>query len=203
MNKFLKGLKRRYFKGIEWMKVDEGLSSMMYLAVTIMEIFILCKVIPENAMQYAKTLGVNCVLVYLYSIWVNQFNQNSTVKLVQRIVFIGIALLIGSTIARGLNLLLLFALFVVPIIVAFGMIFVQGEHVLFEDFINMKGIGNVGTVVLTTLIPVLAIIVPLILLEWAILTKIAIVAGFMLVAPLICWADYENYGIFGALGIEW
>ena len=120
------------------MKVDEGLPSMMYLAVTIMEIFILCKVIPENAMQYAKTLGVNCVLVYLYSIWVNQFNQNSTVKLVQRIVFIGIALLIGSTIARGLNLLLLFALFVVPIIVAFGMIFVQGEHVLFEDFINLE-----------------------------------------------------------------
>ena len=32
---------------------------------------------------------------------------------------------------------------------------------------------------------------------------IAIVAGFMLIAPLVCWADSEGYGIFGAQGIEW
>ena len=203
MKKFWKGLKKRYLNGIAEMKVDAGLTSMMYLAATIVEIFILCKVTPENSMQYIKTLGVNLVLVYLYSIVVNQFDQNSTSKLVQGLVFVAIGLFVGCTIARGINFLLLLALFVVPIIVAIAMIFVQENCVLFEDFINLKGIGNFGTVVLTTLIPVTTITVPLIFLEWSILYKIAIVAGFMLIAPLVCWADSEGYGIFGALGIEW
>ena len=203
MSKFWKSLKSRYFEGIAWMKVDEGLPSMMYLATTIMEIFILCKVTPENAMQYGKTLGVNLVLVYLYSIVINQFNQNSTVRLVQRLGFVGIALLLGFTIARGLNFLLLFALFVVPIVVAIGMVYVEENCVDFEDFINLKNIGNFGTVVLTTLIPVITIIAPLIFLEWSIWAKIAIVASFMLIAPLVCWADSEHYGIFGAIGFEW
>ena len=203
MKKFLNGLKKRYLNGIAEMKVDAGLTSMMYLAATIVEIFILCKVTPENSMQYIKTLGVNLVLVYLYSIVVNQFDQNSTSKLVQGLVFVAIGLFVGGTIAKGINFLLLLALFVVPIIVAIAMIFVQENCVLFEDFINLKGIGNFGTVVLTTLIPVITITVPLIFLEWSILYKIAIVAGFMLIAPLVCWADSEGYGIFGALGIEW
>ena len=185
------------------MKVDAGLTSMMYLAATIVEIFILCKVTPENYMQYIKTLGVNLVLVYLYSIVVNQFDQNSTSKLVQGLVFVAIGLFVGCTIARGINFLLLLALFVVPIIVAIAMIFVQENGVLFEDFINLKGIGNFGTVVLTTLIPVITITVPLIFLEWSILYKIAIIVAFMLIAPLVCWADSEGYGIFGTLGIEW
>ena len=203
MKKFLNGLKKRYLNGIAEMKVDAGLTSMMYLAATIVEIFILCKVTPENSMQYIKTLGVNLVLVYLYSIVVNQFDQNSTSKLVQGLVFVAIGLFVGGTIAKGINFLLLLALFVVPIIVAIAMIFVQENCVLFEDFINLKGIGNFGTVVLTTLIPAITIAVPLIFLEWSILYKIAIVAGFMLIAPLVCWADSEGYGIFGALGIEW
>ena len=204
MKKFWKGLKSRYLQGIAEMKVDAGLPSMMYLATTLMEIFILCKVTPENAMQYTKTLGVNLILVYLYSIVVNQFNPNgTTVKLVQQLGFVGIALLVGFTIARGLNFWLLFALFVVPIVVAIAMIYVSENNVLFEDFINLKGIGNFGTIVLTTLIPVIAITAPLIFLEWNIWAKIAIVVGFMLIAPLVCWADSEQYGIFGALGIEW
>ena len=203
MKKFCKGVKKRYLNGIAEMKVDAGLTSMMYLAATIVEIFSLCKVTPENAMQYTKTLGVNLVLVYLYSFVVNQFDQNSTSKLVQGLVFVAIGLFVGCTIARGINFLLLLALFVAPIIVAIAMIFVQENCVLFEDFINLKGIGNFGTVVLTTLIPVITITVPLIFLEWSILYKIAIVAGFMLIAPLVCWADSEGYGIFGALGIEW
>ena len=203
MKKFLNGLKKRYLNGIAEMKVDAGLTSMMYLAATIVEIFILCKVTPENYMQYIKTIGVNLVLVYLYSIVVNQFDQNSKSKLVQGLVFVAIGLFVGCTIARGINFLLLLALFVAPIIVAIAMIFVQENCVLFEDFINLKGIGNFGTVVLTTLIPVITITVPLIFLEWSILYKIAIVAGFMLIAPLVCWADSEGYGIFGALGIEW
>ena len=203
MKKFWKGLKKRYLNGIAEMKVDAGLTSMMYLAATIVEIFILCKVTPENYMQYIKTLGVNLVLVYLYSIVVNQFDQNSTSKLVQGLVFVAIGLFVGCTIARGINFLLLLALFVVPIIVAIAMIFVQENGVLFEDFINLKGIGNFGTVVLTTLIPVITITVPLIFLEWSILYKIAIIVAFMLIAPLVCWADSEGYGIFGALGIEW
>ena len=203
MKKFWNGLKKRYLNGIAEMKVDAGLTSMMYLAATIVEIFILCKVTPENAMQYTKTLGVNLVLVYLYSFAVNQFDQNSTSKLVQGLGFVAIGLFVGCTIARGINFLLLLALFVVPIIVAIAMIYVQENNVLFEDFINLKGIGNFGTVVLTTLIPVITITVPLIFLEWSILYKIAIVAGFMLIAPLVCWADSEGYGIFGALGIEW
>ena len=203
MNKFWKGLKMRYLEGIAWMKVDEGLPSMMYLAATIMEIFILFKATPENAMQYAKTLGVNLVLVYLYSIVVNQFNQNSTVRLVQRLGFVAIGLFLGFTVARGLNFWLLFALFVVPILVALAMIYVEENYVGFEDFINLKGIGKFGTVVLTALIPVITITAPLIFLEWSIFAKIAIVAGFMLIAPLVCWADSEKYGIFGAMGIEW
>ena len=203
MKKFWKGLKKRYLNGIAEMKVDAGLTSMMYLAATIVEIFILCKVTPENAMHYTKTLGVNIVLVYLYSAVVNQLNQNSTSKLVQGLVFVAIGLFVGCTIAKGINFLILFALFVVPIIVAIAMIFVQENCVLFEDFINLKGIGNFGTVVITTLIPVITITVPLIFLEWSILYKIAIVAGFVLIAPLVCWADSEGYGIFGALGIEW
>lgn len=203
MKKFWKGLKKRYLEGIAWMKLDEGLPSMMYLAATIVEIFILCKVTPENYMQYIKTLGVNLVLVYLYSIMVNQFDQNRTSKLVQGLGFIAIGLFVGCTIAKGTNFLLLLALFVVPIIVAIAMIFVQENYVGFEDFINLKGIGNFGTVVLTTLIPVITITVPLIFLEWSILTKIAIIVAFMLIAPLVCWVDSEGYGIFGALGIEW
>ena len=175
MKKFWNGLKKRYLNGIAEMKVDAGLTSMMYLAATIVEIFILCKVIPENAMQYTKTLGVNLVLVYLYSFVVNQFDQNSTSKLIQGLVFVAIGLFVGYTIARGINFLLLLALFVAPIIVAIAMIFVQENCVLFEDFINLKGIGNFGTVVLTTLIPVITITVPLIFLEWSILYKIAIV----------------------------
>lgn len=203
MKKFWNGLKKRYLEGIAWMKFDEGLPSMMYLATIIMEIFILCKVTPENAVQYANALGINLVLVYPYSIVVNQFKQNSMVKLVQRLVVVAIGLFVGCTIAKGINFLLLLALFVVPIIVAIAMIYVQENNVLFEDFINLKGIGNFGTVVLTTLIPVITITVPLIFLEWSILYKIAIVTGFMLIAPLVCWADSEGYGIFGALGIEW
>lgn len=204
MNKFWKGFKRRYLEGIAWMKVDEGLPSMMYLATTLMGIFILCKVTPENAMQYAKTLGVNLVLVYLYSIVANQFNQNgSIVRFVQSLGFVVMELSLGFTIARGLNFWLLFALIVVPIVVALAMIYVEENYVDFEDFIKLKGIGNFGTVVLTTLIPVITITAPLISLEWSIFTKIAIVAGFMLIAPLVCWADSERYGIFGAMGFEW
>ena len=133
----------------------------------------------------------------------NQFIPNNTVKIVQELGFVVIGLFIGFTIARGLNILLLFALFVVPIFVAFTMMLVQDNCVGLEDLINLKRIGNIGTVVLTTLIPVITITVPLIFLEWSIFAKIAIVAAFMVIAPLVCWADSENYGIFGALGIEW
>ena len=202
-NKFWKGLKTWYFEGIEWMKIGEGLPGVMYLATTIMEIFILCKLIPENAMQYTKILGINLFLVYLYSIVINQFNQNRTVRFVQRLGFVGIALFVGFTIARGLNFMLLFALFVVPIIVALATIYVEENYVGVEDFINPKNISNFKTVLLTTLIPVITITVPLIFLEWNILVKIAIVVTFVLIAPFIYWLDANGYGIFGAMGIEW
>ena len=35
-------------------------------------------------------------------------------------------------------------------------------------------------------------------LEWSIFTKLAIIIGYILIAPLICWADAEDYGISGA-----
>lgn len=32
---------------------------------------------------------------------------------------------------------------------------------------------------------------------------IVIVPGFLLIAPLVCWAEREEYGILGAMRIEW
>lgn len=203
MNKFLKGMKRRYFEGIEWMKLDEGLASMMYWAATIIEIFILCKLTPEHAMQCTKILGVNLILVYLYSLVTSIFISSNIVTLIQGLGFIGIELLVGFTIGKGLNFWLLFALFAIPIIVAIAMIYVQENYFGFEDFIKCHRISNFGIVVLTTLIPVITITIPLFSLEWNIFTKVAIIIAFMLIAPFICWADSKDYGIFGAIGIEW
>lgn len=204
MKKFWNGLQKRYLRGIVEMKMDSGLTSMMYLATTLMEIFILYKVTPENAMEYTKTLGINLVLVYLYSIVANLFVPNKTFKLLQLLGMIGIELAVCAiAIVKELNFLLLLVALVLPIIVSFTMSFVQETCTLFEDFIHIKGIGNFGTVVLTTLIPVVTIAIPLIFLNWNIFIKIAIVIAFILVAPLICWADSEDYGIFGAIGIEW
>ena len=181
---------------------------MMYLAVCIIEFFILCKVTPENTMQYAKVLGVNFVWVYLYSIMVKRFmlklfKQNSTVKRIERFGFAVIGLFIGLIIARSLKPLLLLVVFAIPIIVAIGMIYVEENCALFEDFIELKKIGNFGTVVLTTLIPVIAIMIPLIFMRFSIWYIIVIVPGFLLIAPLVCWAEHEEYGILGAMRIEW
>lgn len=204
MSKVWKFLKKRYLRGIEWMKVDEGLPSMMYLAVTIMEIFIFCKVMPENAMQYAKVLGVNLIFVYLYSIVVvERLDPNRIVKPVQTMTFIVMGLILCFTMAKNLNYCFLFSLIVAPILIAYVMIYVQENYIGFEDFIKLKGIGYFGTVVLTTAIPTITIIAPLITLEWGIFVKIIIVVSFILIAPLVCWADDKGYGIFGAMGIEW
>lgn len=204
MSKVWKAFRKRYLQGIEWMKVDEGLPSMMYLAVTIMEILTLCKVTPENAMQYAKVLGVNLIFVYLYSIVVVEwFDLNRIVKPVQTMIFIVMSLILCFTMAKNLNYWFLFSLLVAPILIACVMVYVQENYIGFESFIQLKGIGNFGTVVLTTAIPTITIIIPLITLEWGIFVKIIIVAGFMLLAPLVCWADDKGYGIFGAMGIEW
>lgn len=54
--KTLERLEKRYFDGVLCMRIGGGLPSMMYLAVCIIEFFILCKVTPENTMQYAKFL---------------------------------------------------------------------------------------------------------------------------------------------------
>lgn len=204
MSKVWEFFKKRYLRGIEWMKVDEGLPSMMYLAVIIMEIFVICKVMPENAMQYAKVLGVNLIFVYLYSIVVVKwFDSNRIVKPVQTMIFIVMGLILCFTMAKNLNYWFLLSLLVAPILIACFMIYVQENYIGFEDFIKLKGIGNFGTVVLTTAIPTITIIIPLVTLEWGIVVKIIIVAGFMLIAPLVCLADDKGYGIFGAMGIEW
>lgn len=208
MKKLWRGLKKRYFDGVLCMKIGGGLPSMMYLAVSIIEFFILCKITPENTMQYAKVLGVNFVWVYLYSIMAKRFmlklfKQNSTVKRIERFDFAVIGLFIGLIIARSLKPLLLLVVFAIPIIVAIGMIYVEENCALFEDFIELKKIGNFGTVVLTTLIPVIAIMIPLIFMRFSIWYIIAIVPGFLLIAPLVCWAEDEEYGILGAMRIEW
>ena len=83
------------------------------------------------------------------------------------------------------------------------MIYVEENCALFEDFIELKKIGNFGTVVLTTLIPVIAIMIPLIFMRFSIWYIIVIVPGFLLIAPLVCWAEHEEYGILGAMRIEW
>ena len=147
--------------------------------------------------------GVTLQMIKISIMVVNQFNQNSMVRMVQRLGFIAIGLFLGFTIAKGLNFWFLFAMFVAPILIALAMIYMEENYVGFEDFINLKGIGNFGTVVLTTLVPAITITVPLIFMEWSIFVKIAIVVAFMLIAPLICWADSEGYGIFGAMGVEW
>lgn len=208
MKKLWRGLKKRYFDGVLCMKIGGGLPSMMYLAVCIIEFFILCKVTPENTMQYAKVLGANFVWVYLYSIMAKRFmlklfKQNSTVKRIERFGFAVIGLFIGLIIARSLKPLLLLVVFAIPIIVAIGMIYVEENCALFEDFIELKKIGNFGTVVLTTLIPVIAIMIPLIFMRFSIWYIIVIVPGFLLIAPLVCWAEHEEYGILGAMRIEW
>ncbi|CDB31854.1 unknown [Clostridium sp. CAG:575] len=209
MKKLWRGLKKRYFDGVLCMRIGGGLPSMMYLAVCIIEFFILCKVTPENTMQYAKIFGVNFVWMYLYSsIIVKRFmlkrlNQNSTVMWLERFGFAAIGLFIGLIIARSLKPLLLLVVFAIPIIVAIGMIYVEENCALFEDFIELKKIGNFGTVVLTTLIPVIAIMIPLIFMRFSIWYIIVIVPGFLLIAPLVCWAEREEYGILGAMRIEW
>lgn len=208
MKKLWRGLKKRYFDGVLCMKIGGGLPSMMYLAVCIIEFFILCKVTPENTMQYAKVLGANFVWVYLYSIMAKRFmlklfKQNSTVKRIERFGFAVIGLFIGLIIARSLKPLLLLVVFAIPIIVAIGMIYVEKNCALFEDFIELKKIGNFGTVVLTTLIPVIAIMIPLIFMRFSIWYIIVIAPGFLLIAPLVCWAEHEEYGILGAMRIEW
>lgn len=208
MKKLWIGLKKRYFDGVLCIKIGGGLPSMMYLAVCIIEFFILCKVTPENTMQYAKVLGANFVWVYLYSIMAKRFmlklfKQNSTVKRIERFGFAVIGLFIGLIIARSLKPLLLLVVFAIPIIVAIGMIYVEENCALFEDFIELKKIGNFGTVVLTTLIPVIAIMIPLIFMRFSIWYIIVIVPGFLLIAPLVCWAEHEEYGILGAMRIEW
>lgn len=208
MKKLWRGLKKRHFDGVLCMRIGGGLPSMMYLAVCIIEFFILCKVTPENTMQYAKVLGVNFVWVYLYSIMVKRFmlklfKQNSTVKRIERFGFAVIGLFIGLIIARSLKPLLLLVVFAIPIIVAIGMIYVEENCALFEDFIELKKIGNFGTVVLTTLIPVIAIMIPLSFMRFSIWYIIVIVPGFLLIAPLVCWAEHEEYGILGAMRIEW
>lgn len=203
MIKVWTSFKKMYLQGIERMKNDEGLPSLMYLAVTIMEIFILCKVMPKNAVQYAKVLGVNLIFVYLYSIVVEMFNLNCFVKLVQAMTFIAMGLILCFTMARNLNYWFLLALLVAPILIACVTICVQENYIGLEDFINLKGVGNFGTVILTTAIPTITIIAPLITLKWGIFVKSVIVAGFMLIAPIVCWADNKGYGFFGAIGIEW
>ena len=132
-----------------------------------------------------------------------RLNQNSTVMWLERFGFAVIGLFIGLIIARSLKPLLLLVVFAIPIIVAIGMIYVEENCALFEDFIELKKIGNFGTVVLTTLIPVIAIMIPLIFMRFSIWYIIVIVPGFLLIAPLVCWAEHEEYGILGAMRIEW
>lgn len=76
-------------------------------------------------------------------------------------------------------------------------------YVIKRFFFAGRGISGFAIVVISALLPIIFIAFPLFFLEWSIFTKIAIVLGYVLIAPIICWADAEDYGIFGALGFEW
>lgn len=204
MSKLWKGLKSRYLEGVEWMQDNEGLPSMMYLATTIMILLIFFRLTPENAMQYVVTSMVNVIAVYLYSfVILRRFTLYGPIRVVQFLGAIVIQFFVGYIVGSGLSFWLLVTLFVVPIIVAGSMIPLQENCTFVSDFFAFKCISGFTTVVISTLLPMIVIALPLFFLEWSIFTKVAIVLGYILIAPLVCWADSEDYGIFGALGIEW
>lgn len=198
-----KSLKARYLEGIELMKEEVGIPSMMYLATTILILLIYCLLAPETATQYVTTGAVNVILVYLYSWLVSHFIFPGTSWLLKPLGSIIIQFLVGYVLGRSLSFWLLLVLFVVPIIAAIIMIFVTESFINYEYFIHIKGLGIFSFVIFYTLIPILAIVGPLFFLEWSIWVKLAIVFGFILISPLMCWAEEYEYGIFGALGIEW
>lgn len=204
MKKVWNALKERYLEGISWMKVGEGLASMMYFATTIIELLILFNVVQEDAKRYTIAVVVNLALIYLYSIGVNQIVQNDTTRFLQRVGLTGSGMITGFTIIRGLNPWVLFALYIVPIFMAVCTVYMQKNIVRYEDIIKGKNMSRFGVILYTTFIPVITIVMALIFIEMelSVFTKIAITAGFVLFAPLICWADSENYGIFGAFGIK-
>lgn len=203
MRMFFRKWKNRYFEGIAWMKVDEGLPQLMYVAAVIAQIMLMFKLFPEDGMQYAKALSLNLVMIFLYSVIGNLYIENSTVKIVKTIGFVIMELFIGFTMGKNLNTWMMVVSFVMPIVVATIMIFVCEKFVLFEDFINLKKINRFGIVLLETIIPVVFLTMHMVLLDWNFLIKASIIIGFIMVAPLISWADSENYGIFGAIGLEW
>ena len=194
MSKLWKGLKSRFLEGVEWMRrYNEGLPSMMYLATTIAILLIFFRVTPENAMRYVVTSMVNVIVVYLYSfMMLRSFTLYGTT--VQFFGAIVIQVLVGYIVGSGLNFWLLVILFVAPIIIAGSMILLQENCTFASDFV---------AVIISIMLPMIVIALPLFFLEWSVFTKIAIVLGYILIAPLVCWADSEDYGIFGALGIEW
>ena len=203
MSKLWKGLKSRYLSGIDWMRDDEGLASMMYLATTItivLEFFIWA---PENAMRYAVTGIVNVIAVYLYSFVMLRIHLYGELRMVQFLGAVAIEFLIGGIVGSGLNFWLLSILFVVPIIVAGCMILMQENCMSLSNFFAGRRISGFAIVIISALLPAIFIAFPLFFLEWSIFTKVAIVLGYVLIAPIICWADAEDYGIFGALGFEW
>lgn len=203
MDRFFKKWRNRYFEGIAWMKIDEGFASMMYIAATLSMYFIICQVIPEKTNQYAILMGVNVFLVYVYSVISNNFIKNNTVRMVQLIGFIIIEILVLLILGRGLDLWFAIGLMFIPIAVAVSMVFVQENYLFFEDFINIKNIDRFGTVVITTGIPTLTAAIPLMYMPWSIFVKILIVIAFMAIMPYVAWADSEDIGIFGAIGVEW
>lgn len=203
MKMFLRKWKNRYFEGIAWMKVDEGLPQLMYVAAVIAQIMLMFRLFPEDGISYTKVLSFNFVMIYLYSIIGNKFIENSTVKIVKTIGFVVLELLVGIAMGRNLNPWMMVVAFIMPIVVAIIMVFVCEKFVSFEDFIHLKEINRFGVVLLGTMIPVVFLVLHLVLLDWNILIKTAIVIGFIAVAPMIAWADSENYGIFGAIGLEW
>ena len=203
MSKLWKGLKSRYLEGVRWMQFNEGLPSMMYLATTITILLVFFRVTPENAIQYVVTSMVNVIAIYLYSFVVRQFDMYGPLRIIQFVIAVLIGLLVIGTIGNSLNFLLLAILFVVPIIVAGSTIYLEENCTFSEDFYSLMCVNGFTTVIISTLLPMIVIAAPLFFLKWSIFTKIAIVLAFILIAPLVCWADSEDYGIFGALGIEW
>lgn len=203
MCKLWKGLKNRYHDGIEWMKLGEGLPSMMYLATTIAILLVFFIVMPENAMQYLLTGTACMIVVYWYSFLMSRRFVHGMDRMIPLLGIIAIVCFGVEILGSGLNFWLLVVLFVIPVIVACGMIFLQENCLSLEDFFAFNCSSTFEVVIISALLPTIVIILPLFFLEWSIFTKIAIVLGYILIAPLICWADDNNYGIFGALGIEW
>lgn len=201
MCKLCRGFMKLYLKGFERMKGDEGLPSMMYLATIISILLIFFSLTPENATQYVLTGIYNVILVYLYSFVMHP--KNGIYGIVKFVGAIFIQFFVGYVVGRGLDFGLLLTLFVVPIIIACSMIYLQENCTFLDDLFTSKCINFFAAVIISTLFPVILIAIPMFFLDWSILIKIAIITGYILIAPLICLAHSEDYGIFGALGIEW